>query len=91
MSDDIVQYTPDPWEEQRRQEAWQQWYWQQQQAAMEVARRRRNTAIGVAAGATGMGVAGGIFGGIGMALLIGVAACFGVFLLFCLLFLIVLI
>jgi hypothetical protein len=90
MSDDIVHYThytPDPWEEHRRQ-AWEQWYWQQQQIA---AQRRRNTAIGVAAGAAGMGVAGGIFGGIGMALLIGIAACFGVFLLFCLMFLIVLI
>jgi hypothetical protein len=86
---EIIRYTPDPWE-QHRQLAWQR-YWQEQAAMQEVARRRRNTMIAAGAGAAGTGVLGAGAMGIGMAILLGMAAVFGVFVLGCLLFLIILI
>ena len=66
---EIIQYTPDPWE-QHRQLAWQR-YWQEQAAIQELARRRRNTMIAAGAGAAGTGILGAGATGIGMAILLG--------------------
>jgi hypothetical protein len=101
VSDEVIEYVPADDDERQRQLAWQQWheerqrqlawqwhhYWEQQAAA----RRRRNTMIAAGAGAAGTGVLGAGAMGIGMAILLGIAAVFGVFVLGCLLFLIILI